>query len=134
MEINQLLDWVPVFIILVIIVIGVNVWRKSSMKYKIEFMKNQKKIEKEKETIGGALNDLISSAPEKLKQCDSELATLHQRAKEQNLTPEQEKKICQRLEQERDMLQYAVKYGDLAKPLTGTIGKLFDKVLSKVDV
>ena len=67
-----------------------------------------------------------------LKQIDSEIATLQQRAKEQNLTPEQEKQMLARLMQERDMLSYAVKYGDIAKPFLKPIDKILNNFIGKI--
>ena len=75
---------------------------------------------------------MISDAPSQLKQIDSEIATLQQRAKEQNLTPEQEKQMLSRLMQERDMLSYAVKYGDIAKPFLKPIDKILNNFIGKI--
>lgn len=124
MEINQLLDFVPLFIILTIITIGVVYWKRSSDSYRIEQLKQVTKEKKKEETFEGAIKSLLDSAPNNLKQIESEIATL----KAKGATPD----MLKRLESERDMLSLAVKYGHLAKPLGGTVGKILEKFVGRL--
>ncbi len=127
-----LYTWVPVFVILSISIIGLLKFAGIRSHYMINEMRNEKKIIKEKDTFGGAIKDMIDSAPNNLKQIESEIATIQAQAIKQNLTPEQIKALTQRLESERDMLKLASKYGHLLKPLGGTIGKLLEKTVGNI--
>ena len=132
MEINELLDWIPVFVILGITVTGIIFYKKVTVKAKIEQVKEIKKEQKKKESFGGAINEMIDTAPNNLKQIESEIQTLETKADQMKVSPEQKKEMLARLYQERDMLKIAVKYGHLAKPLTGSVGKLLEKVLNGI--
>ena len=100
--------------------------------HKIEVMKTQQKIKKQSETLESSLSKLIDDAPNNLKQINSEIATLREKAAREHLTPEQTKNLLARLESERSMLEYAVKYGNYAKPLIKPIDKLVSGLLAKV--
>ena len=75
---------------------------------------------------------MISDAPGQLKQIDSEIATIQQKCKLENISPEQEKVLLSRLMQERDMLSYAVKYGDIAKPFLKPIDRILNNFIGKI--
>ena len=60
---------------------------------------------------------------------DSELATLRAQAIKERLTPDQTKALLGRLQSERDMLAYAVKYGDMIKPFAKPIDKIASRLL-----
>jgi hypothetical protein len=130
--IEELTPWIPVFVILAIGITGAIFWKRQSVKLQIEELKEGKKAQKKKETFGGAIEDMINTAPNNLKQIESEIATLKANAVKQGLTPEQTKEMLKRLESERDMLNLAVKYGNLAKPLAGSLGKLLEKVMGGI--
>jgi hypothetical protein len=124
MDFNELTNWIPAFVILTLIIIGAIYWKRSSTQYKIEALKQNVKAKKKEETFEGAITGLLDSAPKNLEQIESEIATL----KAKGATPE----MLARLESERDMLKLAVKYGHLAKPLGGTIGKLLEKLVGGI--
>ena len=120
-------------IIYVLIPIGsFLVFCKIWYSHKIEVMKTQQKIKKQSETLESSLSKLIDDAPNNLKQINSEIATLREKAAREHLTPEQTKNLLARLESERSMLEYAVKYGNYAKPLIKPIDKLVSGLLAKV--
>ncbi len=125
MSLEQLLiDWIPTWVILSIITIGLLSWYRIRTGYKKEQMKAVGKEKKKGETFEGAIDSLLSSAPKNLKTIESEIETL----KAKGATPD----MLKRLESERDMLTYAVKYGDLAKPLIKPFGGLFTKILNSI--
>lgn len=132
MQEQQIIDIVIPFLWLTIPLIALISFYKIRVNYKVQQMKIDNKESKKAETISGGISKMINDAPAQLKQLDSELATLNQRAKEQNLTPDQLKQMTSRLNQERDMLQYAVKYGDLAKPFLKPIDKILNNFLGKM--
>ena len=132
MQEQQIIDIVIPFLWLTIPLIALISFYKIRVNYKVQQMKIDNKESKKAETISGGISKMINDAPSQLKQLDSELATLNQRAKEQNLTPDQLKQMTSRLNQERDMLQYAVKYGDLAKPFLKPIDKILNNFLGKM--
>ena len=85
----------------------------------IEKTKQKNKTIKHEQTFEGTIDKLIDNAPDNLRQIDSEIATL--RAK--GCTPDQLK----RLEQEKQLLDYATKYGEIAKPVIKPFLKVFGK-------
>ena len=129
---QQIIDIVVPFVWLIIPMVGLISFYKVRTNYKVQQLKTANKERKKEETISGGISKMISDAPSQLKQIDSEIATLQQRAKEQNLTPEQEKQMLARLMQERDMLSYAVKYGDIAKPFLKPIDKILNNFIGKI--
>ena len=87
-------------------------------------------IEKKKDsTIEGSLIKLIDSAPKQIEQLNSEIATIEEKGRREHLTPDQIKKMTERLAQERDFLAIPAKYGDVAKPFLKTIDKVASKFL-----
>ena len=129
---QQIIDIVVPFVWLIIPMVGLISFYKVRTNYKVQQLKTDNKERKKEETISGGISKMISDAPSQLKQIDSEIATLQQRAKEQNLTPEQEKQMLARLMQERDMLSYAVKYGDIAKPFLKPIDRILNNFIGKI--
>jgi hypothetical protein len=120
------------FLWLIIPLIALISFYKIRTNYKVQQLKTDNKERKKEETISGGISKMISDAPSQLKQIDSEIATLQQKCKLENISPEQEKELLSRLMQERDMLSYAVKYGDLAKPFLKPIDKILNNFMGKL--
>jgi len=124
-----LITWVPVFVILSIVVIGLLKYSSIRATYKVQEVKQGKIKQKENESFSGAINEMIDSAPKNLAQVESEIMTIRGEAVKKGLTEEQVKPLLARLESEKDLLKLASKYGHLAKPLGGSVGKILEKVL-----
>jgi|TARA_R110000824_G_scaffold10321_4_gene45703 hypothetical protein len=123
------ITWIPVFVILSIIVIGLLKYSSIRATYKVAQVKQGKLKTKEKESFGGAINEMIDSAPANLAQVESEIMTIRANAAKQGMTEDQVKPLLARLESEKDLLKLASKYGHLAKPLGSSVGKVLEKVL-----
>ena len=126
---NFLITWIPVFVILTIVVIGLLKFSSIRATYKVQEVKQGKIKTKEKESFGGAISEMIDSAPKNLAQVESEIMTIRAEAIKKGLTEEQVKPLLARLESEKDLLKLASKYGHLAKPLGSSVGKILEKVL-----
>ncbi len=126
---NFLITWVPVFVILTIVVIGLLKFSSIRATYKVQEVKQGKIKTKEKESFGGAISEMIDSAPKNLAQVESEIMTIRAEAIKKGMTEEQVKPLLARLESEKDLLKLASKYGHLAKPLGSSVGKILEKVL-----
>ena len=126
---NFLITWIPVFVILSIIVIGLLKYSSIRATYKVAQVKQGKIQKKETESFSGAINEMIDSAPKNLAQVESEIMTIRGEAVKKGMTEEQLKPLLARLESEKDLLKLASKYGHLAKPLGGSVGKILEKVL-----
>lgn len=113
-------------IILVIATIGFVAWYKIRTSYKVVQMKEAGKVKKKSETVEGSIDKMLEDAPKQLQTIKSEIATL----KAKGATPD----MLKRLESEEKMLEYAVRYGDLAKPFVGTVGKFVTKLTSSLGV
>ena len=124
-----LITWIPVFVILSIIVIGLLKYSSIRATYKVAQVKQGKIQKKETESFSGAINEMIDSAPKNLAQVESEIMTIRGEAVKKGMTEEQLKPLLARLESEKDLLKLASKYGHLAKPLGGSVGKILEKVL-----
>jgi oligoendopeptidase F len=124
-----LINWIPVFVVLSIVVIGLLKYAKIRASYKVTKLKQGKIQQKESESFSGAINEMIDSAPKNLAQVESEIMTIRQEAIKKGMTEEQVKPLLSRLESEKDLLKLASKYGHLAKPLGGSVGKILEKVL-----
>ena len=129
---QQIIEIAIPFLWLIIPMIGLISFYKVRTNYKVQQLKTEGKERKKEETISGGISKMISDAPSQLKQIDSEIATIQQKCKAENITPEQEKVLLSRLMQERDMLSYAVKYGDIAKPFLKPIDKIFNNFMGKI--
>ena len=127
-----LFTWIPVFVVLSIIVIGLLKYAKIRASYKVNKLKQGKIQKKESESFSGAINEMIDSAPKNLAQVESEIMTIRQEAIKKGMTEEQLKPLLSRLESEKDLLKLASKYGHLAKPLGGSVGKILEKVLGGI--
>ena len=106
-------------------VIGLLVWYKIRSSQQIFKMKEKNKSAKKEQTVEGSIDKLIDNAPENLKQIESEIATL----KSKGCTPEQLK----RLEQEKQLLELATRYGDFAKPLIKPVSKILNSVIGGIN-
>ena len=124
-----LINWIPIFVVLSIVVIGLLKYASIRSRYKVTQLKQGKIQKKESESFSGAINEMIDSAPKNLAQVESEIMTIRQEAIKKGMTEEQVKPLLSRLESEKDLLKLASKYGHLAKPLGGSIGKVLEKVL-----
>ena len=129
---NFLITWIPVFVVLSIVVIGLLKYAKIRASYKVTQLKQGKIAKKESESFSGAINEMIDSAPKNLAQVESEIMTIRQEAIKKGMTEEQLKPLLSRLESEKDLLKLASKYGHLAKPLGGSVGKILEKVLGGI--
>jgi len=127
-----LINWIPVFVVLSIVVIGLLKYAKIRASYKVTKLKQGKIQQKESESFSGAINSMIDSAPSNLAQVESEIMTIRQEAIKKGMTEEQVKPLLARLESEKDLLKLASKYGHLAKPLGGSVGKILEKVLGGI--
>ena len=126
---NFLITWIPVFVILTIVVIGLLKFSSIRATYKVQEVKQGKIKTKEKESFGGAISEMIDSAPKNLAQVESEIMTIRAEAIKKGMTEEQVKPLLARLESEKDLLKLASKYGHLAKPLGSSVGRILEKVL-----
>jgi len=124
-----LINWIPVFVVLSIVVIGLLKYAKIRASYKVTKLKQGKIQQKESESFSGAISEMIDSAPKNLAQVESEIMTIRQEAIKKGMTEEQLKPLLSRLESEKDLLKLASKYGHLAKPLGGSVGRILEKVL-----
>jgi len=106
-------------------VIGLLVWYKIRSSQQIFKMKERNKSAKKEQTVEGSIDKLIDNAPENLKQIESEIATL----KSKGCTPDQLK----RLEQEKQLLELATRYGDFAKPLIKPVSKILNSVIGGIN-
>ena len=117
-------------------VIGLLVWYKIRSSQQIFKMKEKnkstdiiklaiKRSAKKEQTVEGSIDKLIDNAPENLKQIESEIATL----KSKGCTPDQLK----RLEQEKQLLELATRYGDFAKPLIKPVSKILNSVIGGIN-
>ena len=127
-----LFTWIPVFVVLSIAVIGLLKYASIRSRYKVTQLKQGKIQKKESESFSGAINEMIDSAPKNLAQVESEIMTIRQEAIKKGMTEEQLKPLLSRLESEKDLLKLASKYGHLAKPLGGSVGKILEKVLGGI--
>ena len=127
-----LFTWIPVFVVLSIVVIGLLKYASIRSRYKVTQLKQGKIQKKESESFSGAINEMIDSAPKNLAQVESEIMTIRQEAIKKGMTEEQVKPLLSRLESEKDLLKLASKYGHLAKPLGGSVGKILEKVLGGI--
>ena len=114
----------PLFYV-IIPVIGLLVWYKIRSSQQIFKMKEKNKSAKKEQTVEGSIDKLIDNAPENLKQIESEIATL----KSKGCTPDQLK----RLEQEKQLLELATRYGDFAKPLIKPVSKILNSVIGGIN-
>ena len=129
---QQIIEIAVPFLWLIIPMVGLISFYKVRTNYKVQQLKTEGKEKKKEETISGGISKMISDAPSQLKQIDSEIATIQQKCKLENVTPEQEKVLLARLMQERDMLSYAVKYGDIAKPFLKPIDRILNNFIGKI--
>lgn len=118
---SMLIDYTPYWITIIILFTAFLVYYKLRINWKKEQLKGIKKENKDKESFDGAISALLNDAPKNLKTIESEIETL----KAKGATPE----MLKRLESERDMLNLAVRYGDLAKPLIKPLGSFLNRIV-----
>ena len=126
-----IIDWLPYWITLGIVSIVLIAWYKIRTSYKITQAKEEGKINKKEESFEGSVLKMLKDSPSQLKQIDSEIATIEEKARRENLTPEATKNLLSRLNSERDMLSYAVKYGGFIKPFVKPADKIINNILGK---
>ena len=129
---QQIIEIAIPFLWLIIPLIALISFYKIRTNYKVQQLKTEGKERKKEETISGGISKMISDAPSQLKQIDSEIATIQQKCKAENITHDHEKVLLARLMQERDMLSYAVKYGDIAKPFLKPIDRILNNFIGKI--
>ena len=86
---QQIIEIAIPFLWLIIPMIGLISFYKVRTNYKVQQLKTEGKERKKEETISGGISKMISDAPSQLKQIDSEIATIQQKCKAENITPEQ---------------------------------------------
>ena len=96
-----LINWIPVFVVLSIVVIGLLKYASIRSRYKVTQLKQGKIQKKESESFSGAINEMIDSAPKNLAQVESEIMTIRQEAIKKGMTEEQVKPLLARLESEK---------------------------------
>ncbi len=127
-----LYTWTPIFALVIIGVVGGLKYAAIRGKITLDEIKYDRKKKKESESFAGSINEMIDSAPKNLQQIESEIATIEQKGKDEGMSPDQIKKLTERLNSERDMLKMATKYGHIIKPLGGTVGRLAEKFLGGI--
>jgi hypothetical protein len=124
-------DILPIFYVLIPCVCLVAFY-KIRTSLTIEKTRQKTRAIKQKQTIEGTLDELIDTAPEKLRLIDSELASIHEKCLKENIPFEKEKELTSRLNQERSFLELAAKYGDIAKPIIKPISKIASKFIGNL--
>ncbi len=128
-EHQAILDIVIPFVWLIIPIIALLSWYKMRTTYKIEQLKEEKKLSKSEETLSGSINKMLNDAPKQLKTINSEIATLEEKCRRENMPDKQKNELLSRLYSERDMLSYGVKYGGVVKPFLKPMDKIVNKFL-----
>ncbi len=129
---QTVIDWLPTWVIMTGLIIGALAYYRIRTSWKITQFKEAGKQRKKEETFEGSIEALLNDAPKNLKQIESELSTLNEKARREHLTPEQTKAMLARLNSEKDMLALAVKYGNLAKPLIKPLGGVITRVMNSI--
>ena len=129
---QQIIDIVVPFLWLIIPVVSLLGFYRIRTSYKIAQLKEDKKVKKSEESISGGISKMIADAPSQLKQINSEIATIEEKCLREHVTEQQKKELLSRLYQERDMLQYATKYGNLVTPFLKPIDKIVNNLLGKI--
>ena len=75
-----LFTWIPVFIILGFLIIGLLCFVKIRSVKQIVQIKEEKKERKKEETFAGSISKMIDDAPKNLKQIESDIATIQENA------------------------------------------------------
>jgi len=120
------------FLWLVIPLIALGGFYKIRTSYKIEQLKAQGKQDKKEQTLSGGISKMLNEAPKQLQQIESEIATLEEKCLREQIPVEKKNELLKRLHSERDMLSYAVKYGDIAKPFLKPLDKIVGGFLSNI--
>ena len=123
-EHETLINIVIPFVWLIIPLIALGAFYKIRTSYKIEQMKQQGKEDRKEQTLSGGISKMLNDAPKQLQTINSEIATLEEKCLKENIPSNKKDELLKRLYSERDMLQYAVKYGDIAKPFLKPLDKI----------
>ncbi len=129
---HELINIVIPFVWLIIPLIAIGVFYKIRTNYKIEQMKQQGKTDKKEQTLSGGITKMLNDAPKQLETINSEIATLEEKALRNHVSPQQKDEMLKRLYSERDMLTYAVKYGDIAKPFLKPLDSIVGGFLKNI--
>lgn len=129
---QQIINIVVPLIYVIIPIIGLIAFYRIRTNYKIAQLKEEKKIKKSEESLSGGISKMINDAPAQLKQIESEIATIEEKCLREKLPETTKKELLSRLYQERDLLRYATKYGNVVQPFLKPIDKIVNNLLSKV--
>ncbi len=132
MEHESLLNIIIPFVWLIIPLIALGAFYKIRTSYKIEQMKQQGKVDKKEQTLSGGITKMLNDAPKQLQTINSEIATLEEKCLRQHITGTAKDDLLKRLYSERDMLTYAVKYGDIAKPFLKPLDSIVGGFLKNI--
>ncbi len=128
-EHQAILDIIIPFVWLIIPIIGLLAWFKMRTTYKIEQLKQENKLSKSEETLSGSISKMLNDAPKQLKQVNSEIVSIEEKCRRENLPEKTKNELLSRLYGERDMLSYGVKYGGVVKPFLKPLDKIANKFL-----
>ncbi len=131
-EHESLLNIIIPFVWLIIPLIAIGAFYKIRTNYKIEQMKQQGKVDKKEQTLSGGITKMLNDAPKQLQTINSEIATLEEKCLRQHITGTAKDDLLKRLYSERDMLTYAVKYGDIAKPFLKPLDSIVGGFLKNI--
>ena len=126
---ETIITWLPYWITLVIIIIGIIAWFRIRTSYKKAQLKQEGKLKKEEESIAGSIGKLIDDSQGNIKQIDSEILTIEEAARKQGRTQTQIDELTSRLRSEKDMLMIPAKYGKQMKPFLKPLDKFVNKIL-----
>ena len=131
-EHEALINIIVPFVWLIIPLVALGAFYKIRTSYKVEQMKQQGKVDKKEQTLSGGITKMLNDAPKQLQQINSEIATLEEKCLRERIPPEKKNELLKRLYSERDMLQYAVKYGDIAKPFLKPLDRIVGGLLKNI--
>ena len=131
-EHEALINIIIPFVWLIIPLIAIGAFYKIRTNYKIAQMKEQGKTDKKEQTLSGGITKMLNDAPKQLQQINSEIATLEEKCLREKIPTNKKDELLKRLYSERDMLQYAVKYGDIAKPFLKPLDRIVGGLLKNI--
>ena len=132
MEHESLINIVIPFLWLIIPLIALGAFYKIRTNYKIEQMKQQGKTDKKEQTLSGGITKMLNEAPKQLQTINSEITTIEEKCLREHIPTVKKDELLKRLYSERDMLQYAVKYGDIAKPFLKPLDSIVGGFLKNI--
>ncbi len=131
-EHEALINIIIPFVWLIIPLIALGAFYKIRTNYKIAQLKEQGKTDKKEQTLSGGITKMLNDAPKQLQQINSEIATLEEKCLREKIPTNKKDELLKRLYSERDMLQYAVKYGDIAKPFLKPLDRIVGGLLKNI--